>query len=45
MKGNTDLNMQIKLTKIPSAKYPDTETDIFQIKYGPPIPTDKIKEG
>ncbi len=45
MKGNTELNVQIKLTKTPTANYPNSETDIFQLKYTAPVPTDQVKEG
>lgn len=45
MKGDTELNVQIKLTKPPTSNYPHTETDIFQLKYTAPVPTDRIKDG
>ena len=45
MKGATDLNQQIRLTKIPSSDYPHKQTDIFQIKFTKPVSTDKIPEG
>jgi hypothetical protein len=45
MKGDTELNVQIKLTKAPTANYPNSETDIFQLKYTAPIPTDKVQDG
>jgi NADPH-dependent curcumin reductase CurA len=38
------LNVQIILSKRPSADYPEKE-DVFQIKYVPPIPTDQVKDG
>lgn len=45
MKGMPNLNQQIRLTKIPSSDYPLKETNIFQIKFTGPIPTDRIKDG
>lgn len=45
MKGDTDLNVQIKLTKPPTSNYPQSETDIFQLKYTAPVPTHRVKDG
>lgn len=45
MKGDTELNVQIRLTKAPTSNYPQSETDIFQVKYTAPVPTDRIKDG
>jgi NADPH-dependent curcumin reductase CurA len=45
MKGNTELNVQIRLAKTPTSNYPSKETDIFQIKYTSPVPTDRVKDG
>lgn len=39
-----DLNLQIILSKRPTADYPAKE-DVFQIKYVPPIPTDQLRAG
>lgn len=30
--------------KVPTDKYPDEETGIFQIKIAPPVPIDKVPE-
>lgn len=45
MKGDTELNIQIKLTKTPTSDYPTKQTDIFQLKYTAPVPSDRVKDG
>jgi hypothetical protein len=45
MQGRVDLNSQIRLTKIPNSDYPTKQTDIFQLKFIPPVPIDNIKDG
>lgn len=42
--NTVDLNIQIILSKRPTALYPENE-EVFQIKYVPPIPVDQVKEG
>lgn len=45
MKGDTQLNVQIQLTKTPTSDYPNKQTDIFQLKYTAPVPTDRVNNG
>lgn len=39
-----DLNPQIRLIRIPDEKYPKESSDVFQIKYVPPVPTSDVPE-
>lgn len=40
-----DLNTVIRLSRVPTDKYPTEESDVFQIKMGPPPPVDTVPEG